>query len=252
LFDHLLEEIVSGRMAVGSALPPERELAQSFGLSRPTVREVLRSLQERGLVEIVPARGTFVHEATAVDGARSMESLVRRSKATARDIVEARLMLETQAARLAAVKASGAELDALEQCIRECEAAAHPIERAQLDLTFHWLLSKASHNPVVETMFGSIVGFIFEQLLRSSGDPEIVREGLPYHRRVLDALRKHDSDAAEQEMRSHLRLAGVMYGKDFDRTLDSLARRELDRVGQALVLEQLIEDVNRRMAPAKA
>jgi DNA-binding FadR family transcriptional regulator len=252
LFDHLTDEIMSGKLAAGSSLPPERELAQQYGLSRPTVREVLRSLQERGLVDIVPARGTYVREATSADGARSMESVYRRGRATARDLVDARLMLETHAARLAAIKATKAEVNALEQCMIDCENAENPIQRALLDATFHGLLAKASHNPVIETMFGSIAGFILEHVVRSNVDPKIVRRGNPYHRVIVEALKKRSPDDAEEGVRVHLRIAAQTWGKDFDLSLESVARRELNRVGANLVLDQLIGEVNRRSVQVEA
>lgn len=247
LMDHLAGEIVAGRLPAGERLPAERVLAETFGLSRPTVREALRGLQERGLVDILPARGTFVRTPTPSDAAEPMASYYRRRNASAREVMEARLMLETFAARLAAESATDDELDALQQCMRDCEVATNLVDRAQFDLAFHGLVARASHNAVIETMFASIAGFTFELILRSLSDPSVSREGLPYHRHIVAALRARDADAAERAVRGHLSLARTMYGEDYERSVESVARRQLQTFdGSAVSLDKLLDEVSRR------
>lgn len=243
LTDHLVAEIMGGRLAPAAKLPAERQLALEFGLSRPIVREVLRGLQERGLVDIVPARGSFVRAPNAADGARSLELHYRRHNATARDVMDARRMLETQTARLSALRATADDLTALEGCLSQSERADNVVERARQDITFHGLLARTSANPVIETMFSSIAGLTFELMLRSHADPDVARRGLPYHRRILDAIRDRDPDEAEAAMRAHLDLAATMYGEDYDRSVENLARRELRRfLGPETSLDRLVDD----------
>jgi GntR family transcriptional repressor for pyruvate dehydrogenase complex len=242
--DFLTEEIMSGRLAAGARLPAERELAERFRLSRPTVREVLRGLQERGLVEIVPAQGTFVRAPTTADGARSLESYYRRRNATARELMDARLMLETHAVQLAAACATPPELRLLEICLLDCEGAGNVIDRARHDLRFHGLLARASHNSVIETMFASIATFTFELMLRSLADPAVAQRGLPYHRAVLDAIRAGEPGQAEEAMREHLSLAATLFGADYDRSIDSIARREIRAIaGVEISLDKLLDEV---------
>lgn len=247
LAEHLSGEIMSGHLAAGEKLPPERVLAQEFGLSRPIVREVLRGLHERGLIRIVPARGAFVQAPTAADGARSLEDFYRRRNATAREVMEARLMLETHAARLAAASAGPADVRALEAAAAECEKADNAIDRARSDITFHGLLARASHNAVIEIMFTSIAGLAFQIMLRSHADADVDARGMPYHRAIVAGIRGQDPNAAEEATRAHLELAGVMYGEDYDRSVEALARRELRRFMDLNVsLEALLEEVTRR------
>jgi DNA-binding FadR family transcriptional regulator len=251
LAEHLRDEILSGRLEPGAKLPPERSLALEFQLSRPIVREVLAGLQEQGLVEILPARGTFVRSPSAAHGARSLESHYRRRNATAREVMDARLMLETHAVRLAALHATPAEIEAIERVLADNEEAGSVVERARHDITFHGLLARASHNTVIETMFASITGLTFELMLRSQGDPQVISRGMPFHRRVLDALRARDPDAAEEAMRQHLELAATLYGNDYDRSVESVARRELERfLGPNASLDGLLDEVARRVDAA--
>jgi DNA-binding FadR family transcriptional regulator len=243
LTEHLVAEIMTGRLAPPDKLPAERQLAQEFGLSRPIIREVLRGLQERGLVEIVPARGTFVRAPNAADGARSLELHYRRHNATARDVMDARRMLETQTARLSALRATEDDVSALEGCLLRGEEADNIVERARQDITFHGLLARTSANPVIETMFASIAGLTFELMLRSLADPEVAGRGLPYHKRILDAVRAHNPDRAEKAMRAHLDLAATMYGEDYDQSVENLARREVRRfLGPDMSLDRLVDE----------
>jgi DNA-binding FadR family transcriptional regulator len=245
--ERLREDILSGALPPGAKLPPERVLAQDFALSRPIVREVLRGLQERGLVEILPARGTFVRAPSAADGARSLESYYRHRNATAREVMDARLMLETHAVRLAATHATAADVHALEQCQEEADHAQSVVERARIDIAFHGLLARASHNTVIETMFASITGLTFELMLRSHSDPQVVLRGMPLHRRIVDAIRAHQAGEAETAMREHLELAATLYGTDYERSVEAVAQRVL---GPDVSLDGLLDEVTRRVEAA--
>src|SRR6478735_8794364 len=87
---HILEEeIVSGERAIGTKLPSERQLSEQYGVSRPIVREALRSLVERSLVDIHPGRGAFVRAIHSTGAASHMSVVLRRRQVTARDLVEA-------------------------------------------------------------------------------------------------------------------------------------------------------------------
>lgn len=245
LSEYLAEEILSGRLEAGARLPAERELVERFGLSRPTLREVLRSLHERGLVEIVPAQGTFVRNPSMADGARSLESYYRRSNATARELMDARLMLETHAVRLAASAATPVELKLLDTCMTNCENARNVVDGARQDLAFHALLARASHNCVIETMFVSIAAFTFELMLRSLSDASVARRGLPHHRHVLDAIRAGEPDLAADVMRAHLSLAQEHYGVDYDRSIDRVAREIRGLGDPGCSLDALLDEVSR-------
>ena len=95
-------EVISGGLEAGTKLPSERELAVRLGVSRPLVREALRSLVERGLVEISPGRGAFVRAASTAEAVRPLGSHYLRQKITPHHLIEVRTVLEPAAARLAA------------------------------------------------------------------------------------------------------------------------------------------------------
>ncbi|TDE03102.1 FadR/GntR family transcriptional regulator [Jiangella asiatica] len=250
---HLRDEIVSGRLSPGTKLPSERTLAERFGLSRPMVREVLRGLADQGLIDIQSSRGTYVRAADTMDGAKSLDALYRRRNATVRELTEARLMVETYAARLAALNATDLEVRALRWCLDEFDAAKHVLEEAQLDLAFHALVVRASHNTVIEITYASISNLIFELMLRSLSDRKVRQIGAPLHDRIWRAIRDHEPDKAAAAMSEHIELARHMYGADFERRVDVVAQRELERqMGPTVSLDAILDEVARRHAELMA
>jgi GntR family transcriptional repressor for pyruvate dehydrogenase complex len=244
LASRLEEEFVGANFPPGTKLPSERQLAARFRVSRPVVREALRSLVERGLIEIAPGRGAFVRRARTSDAARPLDVLYRRQNATPRDLVEARLMLEREAAGLAAQRAEPHELEAMERALERFDRTDDLVERARCDLAFHALIARMSHNPVIETMFSSIASLTFELVLRSLGDPTVSREGLPYHREIFEAIRNRDLDRAREAIEGHLLIARRLYGDDLDRSLNLVARRQLERVfGRSVSLEAIVAEL---------
>lgn len=244
LATHLEMRIVEGELPAGAKLPSERQLAGQYGVSRPIVREALRSLVERNLVEIHPARGTFVRQARATDAAGHLDALYRRSQATARDLVEARTMLECSAVELAAYRAGTGDLDAIERALIEFDRSATIVEQARYDMAFHLAIARAAGNPVIEAMFGSITALTVELMLRSLSDPDVARVSIPYHRAIFDGIRDRDPARARTAMAHHLAVASSHYGDDYDRSIESVARRELQRLlAPGLTLDDLLAAV---------
>ena len=241
--DALAEQILAGELAPGDRLTSERLLALEFGVSRPIVREALRSLSERGLIEVQPGRGAFVRGDRGPRAFQPLDMEYRRRGTTARQLSEARLMLEGEAVALATEHADADDLLALERALLRLEASGTPLDRVRNDLAFHTGLVAASHNPVIQTMFASIQGLTAELMVRSSGDAEIVRRSEPYHRLAFEAIAARDETAARAAIQAHLSIAAVTYGDDYDRSLDSTAARALRLIGSGAGLEDFLRTV---------
>jgi len=240
----LEEEIVSGRLPAGGRLPSEREMAHRYSVSRPVVREAIRGLAARHLIDVVPGRGAFVRGVRPADAAIGMDAFLRRRQPTPRDLVEARMTLECTAAALAAERATAVDARAIADALARFDAARNLLEQARYDLAFHLAVARAAHNPVIETMFGAISGLTIELMLRSLGDPLVTPASLPYHRAISDAIRDRDPDRARSAMTEHLQVAARTYGDDLDRSLESVARRELARLlDPGVTLEDLLAAV---------
>ncbi len=220
--DAIESDILTGRLPVGATLQGERALASAHGVSRPMVREALRNLAGRGLIEISPGRGTFVK---GVTGFGRLDSVDVMREATARQLVEARVILESQTSRLAAARATEREIEIMSAALERLSQSTEVVERGRLDLAFHLTIARASHNPVLEAMLRSIAPLMVELILRSLGDGTTAKLSHPRHQECLDAIRRGDGDAAEEAMVAHLRVADTSYGEGYDDLLDVAASR---------------------------
>lgn len=240
--ERLERDISTGTVAPGAKLQSERELASRFGVGRPLVREVLRGLGERGLIEVSPGRGAYARAARATDATLPLDALYRRQRVTPREVVEARLMVERDAAYLAADRATPADLAAMRHALDAFDDSTDLLDQTRWDVAFHVLLARASHNQVIETMFASITRLVFELALRSLSDPSVFREGLPFHRNIVEAIAERDSEGARTAVQGHLAVAGRLYGNDLDSSLESLARRQLEHTfGGSASLERALD-----------
>lgn len=243
LVETLAERVLSGELAKNERLPSERQLALEFGVSRPIVREALRSLVERRLIAVEPSRGAFVRADTGSGRFQPLDLEYLRRGTTARQLSEARLMLETEAAALATEHADADDVATLKAAVERLEASATPLERVRNDLAFHAALVAASHNPVIETMFASIQALTVELMVRSAGDADIVRKSAPYHRIAYQAVADRDPDAARAAIQDHLSIAASTYGDDYDQSLDTTAARALRLIGSGAGLEEFLSAV---------
>lgn len=240
----LSQQILTQHYPPGEKLPSERELAASSGMSRPMVREVLRSLAERGLIEIIPARGAFVRLPNTMQLADMMGSAARHQRATPRDLVEAREMIESRAARQAAQLASESDVAALRELVRAFDQATTTIDRARCDLALHAAIARVSGNPVLAILFGALAPMVLELQLQSLGDPTVLRLGGPMHHDIVEAIAQHKPVDAEHAMARHVTLARELYGGDLDVPLDDLATGRLrSLLGADVHLEDVIADV---------
>lgn len=229
------KKILGGEFKPGTLLPSERMLAEEYRLSRSMVREALRVLDERRLIEVVPGRGSFVRETTVEDAVERMIEIFDHRGVTLRSLIEARSMIETTAASLAAERASERERRAISRACTACQNAESVLERVQWDLAFHLSIVEAAKNPLVLTMFHAIQPYIVELLLRSLTDDEVTEKGLAFHERIVDAIVNRDARTAAREMRAHLILGLTMFGPDTDRNLNLVAQEALQRMSSSTV-----------------
>lgn len=200
------ESILKGQLKAGDQLPAERELAQNFGVSRTAVREAIRALREKGLVEAYSGRGTFVTYGTSQAVRQSLDLLVRvgQNDGTAH-LAELRQILEPEIAALAASRIEEQLLASMKEAVATMDRSLHdPDSYVEADLDFHLALAEAVENPLVLSLLDSIVGMLREQrsrIFNVDGGPE---RGQFHHKRILRAIERHDSEAAREAMRAHL------------------------------------------------
>jgi GntR family transcriptional repressor for pyruvate dehydrogenase complex len=201
------ESIRKGAMKPGDQLPPERELAQQFGVSRTAVREAVKALREKGHVEAYPGRGTFITDGTSHAIKQSLDRLIRIGQPEGSAfLAEVREILEPEIASLAAVRADAQDIAAMREPIAIMDEARKDSDAfIEADLDFHLALAEAAANPLILSLIDSIVGLLREQRMRIflvEGGPE---RGQYHHKRILEAIEHHDPVGAREAMKAHLR-----------------------------------------------
>lgn len=201
------ELIVSKKYTEGMKLPTENELCQSMKVGRGTVREALRLLQAKGLVEIKPGRGAFVAAKQVVD-TNPVVWLVQNEKEL-RDAIEVRNALEPFAARKMAETAGEAALRQLNQIHADFLTAVKTgdtVQIAKLDELFHGLIVRESGNQLLNEINVHLLQGMHTFRSKTFTVPENVRNAVEPHTRILNAITGRDGNAAEREMRKHLKM----------------------------------------------
>jgi len=200
------ESILNAQLKAGDQLPPERELAQQFGVSRTAVREAVKALREKGLVEAYSGRGTFVTNGTSQAMRQSLDWLIKIGEpGNLAQLEEVREILEPDIAALAATRADEQHLATMREAVELMDRSRQdPDTYIEADLDFHLSLAEAAANPIILSLIDSIVGLLREQrmrIFRIEGGPE---RGQHHHKRILEAVERRDSQAAREAMRAHL------------------------------------------------
>lgn len=206
----LREKIFTGELAVGTPLPPERELTAQSALGRSTVREALRILEVQGLITIRKGRGggAFVRKPDAESTAASIGILLRGRQVRLESLLATRESLEPMCARLAATHATPHDMSLLHEHTAEL-ASYGPDQRSEYRATYtrwHVALAAASGNE----LFHAIVQALSVAIYEATGQPtkvprQLQTETIAIHRRILDAISSGDAEAAERRMLRHVR-----------------------------------------------
>ncbi len=201
--------ILSGTFRPGDRLPTEREMAQQFGVSRVTVRDALRALEASGLIRVKVGGqgGPYVAEPDIGLLSDSLGAHFQLQGTTFRELAEARLALETTAARLAAERASEEDLASLKSAILgpiRPDYGSAP-GSAAMSLDFHTTLVAASHNRALLTMFMATRALIqeaFDQL--HAQQPDMADAARRAHTALYKAIARRDAEGAVRIAREHL------------------------------------------------
>jgi len=200
------ESIVRGEMKPGDQLPAERDLAQRFGVSRTAVREAVKALREKGLVEAYSGRGTFITDGTTQAVRHSFDLMVKIGQPeSSTDLAEMRAILEPEIAALAATRIQDTELATMREAVAVMDKAGDdPDAYIEADLDFHLALAEGAANPLILALLDSIVELLREQRLRIFRVPGGPERGQIHHKRILEAVERHDPEKAHHAMREHL------------------------------------------------
>ncbi|WP_277963408.1 FCD domain-containing protein [Pseudomonas sp. RIT-To-2] len=208
LAKYLVEEIESGRLAAGHKLPAERELSESFQASRGSVRRVLSNLKEMGLITQSVGSGTFV-----ADNVQSLIPAIEtpapsKLQTSPAELMEARLLIETQMPSLIVRYATAADFDRMDECIVRSEAATTIEEFEQWDGALHQAFAEATHNSFFLKILELTTQIREEgewgRLKKNSLTAERRSQYEAQHRTIVDALRDRDERLARELIEVHL------------------------------------------------
>jgi GntR family transcriptional repressor for pyruvate dehydrogenase complex len=202
----LLETILSKGLQPGDRLPSERELGEQFGVSRTVIREAVRALAAKGLIDVRTGSGLRV---AAVDGSAVSESMslyLRGGTLEYPKVHEVRKTLEVEIAGLAAERATREDVAAMRKiCERMEELVDTDVEEAsRLDLEFHRAIAVATDNDLHLLLLDSIGEALLEVRRENLRRPPAVTEALASHRAILDRIRARDREGARHSMSEHL------------------------------------------------
>jgi GntR family transcriptional regulator, transcriptional repressor for pyruvate dehydrogenase complex len=193
----------SGKLQPGERLLPERELARELGVSRSTLREAIRALVAMNILSSRHGDGTYVSSLEPELLSRPFSFVLETRPALVSHLFEARRLLESACAGLAAERITDEEIAELERLAETREADAE--ELIDRDVALHTAIVRATRNPILAGLAGSIGGLGLETRRQSVRLPGQARRTRTHHRRIVAALRRRAPDEAAAAMDAHLR-----------------------------------------------
>lgn len=197
--------ISEGKLKPGDQLPPERDLIKEFSVSRPSLREALKSLVAMGFLEVRQAKRTFVKSMTFEKIQDPLSLLIKTDTQKIFDLIEVRKALEAWSAFLAAERATEDDIKQLESIIKEMEAA---FEKGRFwekeDADFHLAIAQATHNTIQTHIMSTIYDLLRESVARVFTDQAKVKRLLHQHYRIFSAIKNHSPEKARDRTLEHL------------------------------------------------
>ena len=202
-----IKDLIRGeQLKPGDKLPNEMELSRLFGVSRPTIREAAKTLVSQNMIEIVRGKGTFVSRMPGIiDDPLGLEFVM--SPDLRLSLLEARLLIEPGAARLAAQKADRADLSSIE---RSVEAMSEIVRRKEInmeiELDFHRSIAEATKNPVIIRIVPVIMDAIVKTYRDAPRTSDDHRHASEEHREIFEAVKARNPSRAFYAMEHHLEM----------------------------------------------
>lgn len=199
VYQYLADGISAGRWKTGDKLPSEAELCQQLDASRSTVRSAIERLNGLGLAQSFQGKGTFVSNAVPREHA---EAVLHINGANRMDVFEFRKIIESATASLAAMRATAADVEEIEQSITGMAGAEDPEEIAGQDMRFHQVIARCSGNMIIQGIFEVLRPTYAEMFMTNVAFMH--KAGVRQHRDILLAIQSRDMEAARKCMLAHI------------------------------------------------
>ena len=203
--DRITERIVQQKYRPGAKLPNEIELSEELRVSRMTLREALRILSTRGLVEVRRGIGTFVTRSQSIHADYDVLK-IQNTNVNVKDLYEMRLMFEPQAAYYACLRASDEELDTIFRCgeMDEQMILRRDPQWDEYEQKFHNSIASATHNPFITSLLPVFNRAIHQGIILANESPEVAELTLHDHRLVMNYLKERFAEGARAAMHLHI------------------------------------------------
>jgi GntR family transcriptional repressor for pyruvate dehydrogenase complex len=208
IVEQLKELISTGELKPGDKLPSEREMSDSLGVSRTSVREALTALEAIGILDIRPGEGTFVRETSMAETFWPLFLVLTVERSPGNQLMEVRRVLETESAALAAQRATEEQLAKIADILQQMKKADTVQEAVSFDLKFHYAIAEATTNSILLRIMNTVADLMHHtfrhdrEQLYASGDHgvQIINE----HEAILNAIRSRNSELARTRMLEHI------------------------------------------------
>jgi GntR family transcriptional repressor for pyruvate dehydrogenase complex len=195
--------ISSGALTPGCRLPPERELAKTFGVNRTSLRQVLKVLEIMGVLSQRVGDGTYLNNSAEALLNEPLDFLILLDDLSHHELFETRMIVEPELAARAAERATSEDLAALRQSIEAMENSRTTATRLDADVEFHAGVCRAAGNRICTLMFAGINRILFDSMSLLAGRVEL-RRPLSFHKAVYQAIHGRDPAEARRQMAAHL------------------------------------------------
>jgi GntR family transcriptional repressor for pyruvate dehydrogenase complex len=210
LSNYILEGIMRGSIKKGDRIPSERELSESLGVGRSTLREAIKVLIMLGLLEVRNGQGTYITEGTSDFYAAPLAWGIIIGDKSIAELVEARLLLDCEAAFLATTRANDVELREIETALLDMKEACENENIQKFidgDVRFHMAIAKAAHNAVIFQTVKAIRKLLELWIEKVLIDMDTVRATLSEHDAVYKCILSKDAEGARERIRYHVNSA---------------------------------------------
>jgi DNA-binding FadR family transcriptional regulator len=199
----ILKTIISGHYKAGDLLPPERNLADSFGVSRVVVREALGSLLAKGIVSVRQGRGTTINPIDQWNTLDAEVLLLLHGDDIFENLIQMRQIIEPELAALAAEHITDEDIEELRELsdLPDDDTIEQHVER---DSAFHLAIAKATGNPVLLIVLSSVSALLKESRRRTFVVPGEMPKARRCHQEIFSAIEARDPEAARQAMAAHM------------------------------------------------
>ncbi len=210
--------IVDRKLRPGDRLLPEREMAKQFGVSRTAVRDAIKVLSEKGLVEVKQGAGTFVVQNVSAAVTESMGLLLQIESTPHEDLQEVRQILEVEVAGIAAERATESDLEKMKEALAEMQRISdrpspHPVDEfigfTEADMAFHLAIAEATRNKIFSIVLNAIADLSQKTRRMIMIVPGAPARALEHHYRVFDGIQQGSKTQAREEMAHHMQQVAI-------------------------------------------